>query len=221
MGFAGDAYLNEIGITNDLNSAPNSTCALNVQQFGVTLQFADDPEDIVDSTGRSDIDRFADFIRALAPPPPAPQNRSAAAGAMTFARAGCQSCHVASITTDRNPAAFIVPTINGTPISASLNRTLANVTYHPFSDFLLHDMGSLGDGISDGAASPTMMRTAPLWGLRAREVFLHDGRATDLPTAIALHDGQAKAAANALRGDEPTAAAEPDRVPWYALKLRS
>jgi CxxC motif-containing protein (DUF1111 family) len=43
-----------------------------------------------------------------------------------------------------------------------------------------------------------MMRTAPLWGIRAREVFLHDGRATDLPTAISLHDGQGKAAAQAF-----------------------
>ena len=58
ISFAADAYLNEIGITNDLNSQPNTTCALGVDQFGVTLQSADDPEDTVDSTGRSDIDRF-------------------------------------------------------------------------------------------------------------------------------------------------------------------
>ncbi len=198
LGFAGDAYLNEIGITNDLNSAPNSTCALNVMQFGVTLQFADDPEDAVDSTGRSDIDRFSDFIRGLQPPPTITQNSSAANGARLFAQAGCRFCHVLSMVTSPNPAAFLPPTINGTPISSNFNRTLASVTYHPFSDFLLHDMGSLGDGIRDGAASPTMMRTAPLWGIRAREVFLHDGRATDLPTAVSLHDGQGKAAAAAF-----------------------
>jgi len=202
-GFSGDAYLNEIGITSDLNSAPNSTCAMNLQEYTVTLQFADDPEDTVDSTGKSDIDRFADFTRMLAPPPRIQPDSSALAGAALFQQAGCQSCHTASITTAGNPAAFIAPSIAGTPISASLNRTLANVTYHPYSDFLLHDMGALGDGITDGAAGPTMMRTAPLWGLRAREMFLHDGRATDLPTAIALHAGQGKSAADAFNAFNP------------------
>jgi CxxC motif-containing protein (DUF1111 family) len=203
LGFAGDAYLNEIGITNDLNSVPNSTCALNVVQFGVTLQSDDDPEDSVDSTGRADIDRFSDFIRALQPPPEIKPNSSASQGAKLFVQAGCEFCHLPSITTSSNPAAFLPPSINGTPITASLNRTLAKVTYHPFSDFLLHDMGSLGDGIKDGVASPTMIRTAPLWGIRAREVFLHDGRATDLPTAISLHDGQGKAAAAAFSAFTP------------------
>ena len=63
---------------------------------------------------------------------------------------------------------------------------------------MLHDMGSLGDGVNDTSNVPNderMMRTMPLWGLRARVIFLHDGRATDLPTAISLHDGQGATAA--------------------------
>ena len=198
LGTASDAYIAEMGITNELNSTPTSTCALGVQQFGVTLQFADDPEDTVDSTGRSDIDRFTDFIRALQPPPEIARNSMAVAGARLFAQVGCESCHTASITTADNPASFIPPTINGMPMSASLNKILSRVTYHPYSDFLLHDMGALGDGITDGIGGPTMMRTMPLWGLRAREVFLHDARATDLPTAIMLHAGQGQAAADAF-----------------------
>ena len=59
-------------------------------------------------------------------------------------------------------------------------------------------MGSLGDGITSGAAGPTMMRTAPLWGVRANSRLLHDGRAGDPSTAISLHDGQGKAAAQAF-----------------------
>jgi len=62
-------------------------------------------------------------------------------------------------------------------------------------------MGSLGDGVNDDASLPNderLVRTMPLWGIRSREIFLHDGRATDLPTAISLHDGQAKAAAAAF-----------------------
>ena len=73
LAFAGDAYLNEIGITNDLNKNPNTTCAMGVTQFGVVLQSADDPEDTVDLTGRADLDRFIDFMRGLQPPPEAPQ----------------------------------------------------------------------------------------------------------------------------------------------------
>jgi len=202
VGFAADAYLNEIGITNDLNSQPNSTCAMGVQDYGVTLQTADDPEDTIDSTGRSDIDRFADFMRGLQPPPQLAPSPSANAGAMLFNQIGCAGCHTPSITTARNPASFIPPTISGTGISGNVNGTLSNVTYHPFGDFLLHDMGSLGDGINDDASiahNERMMRTMPLWGIRARVIYLHDGRATDLPTAISLHDGQGAAAAAAFK----------------------
>ncbi len=201
LGFSADAYFNEIGITNDLNSEPNTTCAMGVQQFGVTLQTADDPEDTVDSTGRADIDRFTDFMRSLQPPPPALQNAAAQIGKQIFSQIGCVGCHVASITTAYNPASFVPPTINGTGLSSNVNQVLSHVTYQPFGDFLLHDIGSLGDGVNDDPSIPSderLMRTMPLWGIRAREVFLHDGRATDLPTAIELHDGQGKAAAAAF-----------------------
>jgi CxxC motif-containing protein (DUF1111 family) len=60
-----------------------------------------------------------------------------------------------------------------------------------FSDLLLHDMGTLGDGIEQGAAKGAEMRTAPLWGLRARTTFLHDGRATTVDAAIRAHAGEA------------------------------
>ena len=208
VGFAADAYLNEIGITNDLNSQPNTTCAMGVQQYGVTLQTADDPEDSVDFTGRSDIDRFTDFMRALQPPPALTPTPSALAGRLLFSQIGCDGCHTPSITSARNPASFLTPTVNGASVSSNVNNALANVTYHPFGDFLLHDMGSLGDGVNDTASiahDERMMRTMPLWGLRARVIFLHDGRATDLPTAISLHDGQgapAAAAFNALSAQQ-------------------
>ncbi|HZP46190.1 MAG TPA: di-heme oxidoredictase family protein [Candidatus Binataceae bacterium] len=202
VGFSADAYLNEIGITNDLNSQPNTTCAMGVQQYGVTLQTADDPEDTVDATGRADIDRFTDFMRGLQPPPPLPQSAAAQTGQKLFEQIGCNGCHTEAITTAPDPASFLPPTINGTPISTTVNKALANVTYHPYSDFLLHDMGSLGDGVNDDPGithDERLMRTMPLWGIRMREVFLHDGRATDLPTAIALHDGQGRAAAAAFQ----------------------
>ena len=64
-------------------------------------------------------------------------------------------------------------------------------------------MGSLGDGITSGAAGPSLMRTAPLWGIRGKSQFLHDGRAGDIPTAISLHDGQGRSAAHAFQGLSP------------------
>ena len=87
-----------------------------------------------------------------------------------------------------------VPTLQtGSNSSAAFDR----VTYHPYSDFLLHDMGSLGDGIEQGSATGREMRTAPLWGVRfGNNKFLHDGRARTLEDAILKHDGQGLAARN-------------------------
>jgi CxxC motif-containing protein (DUF1111 family) len=79
------------------------------------------------------------------------------------------------------------------------NPALSGVVFHPYSDFLLHDMGTLGDGIEQGAASGRMMRTAPLWGLRRIETFLHDGSAATPGAAIEAHDGQGAAARDAYR----------------------
>jgi CxxC motif-containing protein (DUF1111 family) len=200
LGFSGDAYFNEMGITNDLNSLPNTTCAMGVTQFGVQLQSADDPEDPVDETGKADIDRFTIFMRDLAPPPELPLSASAQSGQTLFNQMACQSCHTPQITTSASPA--LPPSANGTPVSSGVLRALTRVSYRPYSDFLLHDMGSLGDGINDDPAlthDERLMRTMPLFGIRARSVFLHDGRATDLPTAIALHDGQGAAAAAAFK----------------------
>ncbi|HEY1264846.1 MAG TPA: di-heme oxidoredictase family protein, partial [Terriglobales bacterium] len=65
------------------------------------------------------------------------------------------------------------------------------VQYHPYSDFALHHMGSgLSDGVSQGAAGPDEFRSAPLWGLGQRLFFLHDGRTSDLNSAIQAHAGR-------------------------------
>lgn len=203
--FSGDAYLHEMGITNPIGPTEVSTCALNQQQFGITLQAGnDDPEDDADADGWADIDRFADFMRALNPPPTLELSASGQKGARLFNRIGCQGCHAATLVTADDPLSFVPPTTGGVPISATLNAALAKRTFHPYSDFLLHDMGALGDGIVSGTAGPTMMRTAPLWGARARSRFLHDGRASTIAEAISLHTGQGAAAAAAFQGLTPT-----------------
>ena len=99
---------------------------------------------------------------------------------------GCDSCHVATLH-------------SGASDVAALNRQ----TYHPYSDFLLHDMGSLGDGIEQGQASGREIRTAPLWGLRFIRQYLHDGRATTVDQAIQAHDGQARAARDRYNALDP------------------
>ena len=72
--------------------------------------------------------------------------------------------------------------------SAELEDALRSVTFRPYSDFLLHDMGDMeadgiGDGIPEGDAGPFEMRTPPLWNLRDRSVMLHDGSAGEFDFA--------------------------------------
>lgn len=87
-----------------------------------------------------------------------------------------------------------------------LRRVPGNLAFHPFSDFAAHDMGTLGDDIGlnpgDSPTASRRMRTAPLWGVRFRNLLMHDGRASDVATAIKDHNGgtggQGTAAANAF-----------------------
>ncbi|HVU25984.1 MAG TPA: di-heme oxidoredictase family protein, partial [Opitutus sp.] len=128
-----------------------------------------DPRD-----GRADIDRVAVFMRYLAPPNRAPGSPDAQAGQQLFATLNCAACHHPAYRTGVNPVAAL----------SEKNVVL-------YSDLLLHDMGALGDGIAQADAGPREMRTAPLWGLRVRPAFLHDGRAMTLDAAIRAHDGEA------------------------------
>jgi len=102
-------------------------------------------------------------------------------GEGVFFVVGCEGCHRSLLRTGPNAV-------------AALNK----VYFRPFSDFLLHDMGSLGDGITSGVAGPRLMRTAPLWGVRGKSKMLHDGRATTIAEAVGFHDGQGAAARNAF-----------------------
>jgi CxxC motif-containing protein (DUF1111 family) len=190
--FATLATANELGLTTPDAPEENTTCADGVAQFGVLLDAGREPEDTPDATGRAMVDRLVDFIRSLEPPRPLHEDARARHGERLFSALGCAGCHIPTIRTAAMPGAFIPPTTGGVAISTSLNKALAHQTIHPFSDFLLHDMSSLGDGITSGTAGPTMMRTAPLWGVRSKVRFLHDGRADTLTSAIGLHDGQGR-----------------------------
>ncbi|HKD16436.1 MAG TPA: di-heme oxidoredictase family protein [Thermoanaerobaculia bacterium] len=169
--FSGDAYLNEMGVTSP--QFPNENCPQ-----GDCASLSCNPDPGLNDDGTS-VQEFADFMTYLAPPPRGPINAQVLFGQVVFASIGCAACHRANLTTGPNP----VPALN-------------RVTFHPYSDFLLHDMGSLGDGITQNLATGKLMRTAPLWGLRRVTAYLHDGRASTLPEAILAHDGQGKKARN-------------------------
>ncbi|HEY2155288.1 MAG TPA: di-heme oxidoredictase family protein [Isosphaeraceae bacterium] len=171
--FAGDAYTNELGVTTPIlpdENCPQGNCALLAANPALT-----NPNDLDNSA----IQTLADFITFLAPPPRGPVGRTEQAGEALFASIGCAACHRPTWQSGASP----VPALN-------------NVRFSPYSDFLLHDMGSLGDGITQNEAGPTMMRTAPLWGLRFQTSLLHDGRAATPQVAILQHDGQGLAARN-------------------------
>jgi CxxC motif-containing protein (DUF1111 family) len=127
----------------------------------------------------SDVEAFADFMRMLAPPTPAPDTPSTVNGRAIFAKVGCAFCHTPSLTTGKAIA-------SGS--STSPSRALSNRPVNLFSDLLVHNMGrGLADGITQGGAGPDEFRTAPLWGVGQRIFFLHDGRTTNLIEAIKAH----------------------------------
>jgi CxxC motif-containing protein (DUF1111 family) len=174
--FSADAYLNEMGVTGRYfpeENAPNGNKELLASADKVL-----DPEDALAAGAvKSDSDLAADFMRLLAPVPPLPGAAPTSSGAAVFREVGCAVCHVPSLKTGPSPIAAV-----------------ANKSVGLYSDLLLHDMGKLGDGIEQGSATMSEMRTAPLWGLRLRDRYLHDGRASTLDMAILAHDGEARIA---------------------------
>jgi CxxC motif-containing protein (DUF1111 family) len=173
--FSAEAYNVEMGISNELFQTEREEKA--------GCQFRPTPNDFTDPTKAgtfdllSDIEKFAFFIRLLAPPQPADKEpggaQSIANGKNNFRRIGCALCHSETLKTGNSA----IP-------------QLSNQAVHLFSDLALHQMGpNLDDGISQGQAKPNEFRTAPLWGLGQRIFFLHDGRTRDLLVAIQEHRG--------------------------------
>jgi CxxC motif-containing protein (DUF1111 family) len=181
--FAGEAYNVEMGITNQLfpqerDETPG--CLFNATPDD-TLNFttASTPASNPNTAVLSDIEAFADFMRMLAPPTPAPDTPSTVNGRAIFAKTGCVHCHTPSFTTGKMIA-------SGS--STNPSAALSNQTVNLFSDLLVHHMGrGLADGITQGGAGPDEFRTAPLWGVGQRVFFLHDGRTSNLVEAIEAH----------------------------------
>jgi CxxC motif-containing protein (DUF1111 family) len=183
--FAGEAYNVEMGISNQLfpQERDETPACLFVASPNDTLNFTTPATTATSNPAViSDIEAFADFMRMLAPPTPAPATPSSTNGRATFGKIGCVHCHTPSLTTSAKIASG-----SSTNPSAALSNQTANL----YSDLLVHHMGKgLADGITQGAAGPDEFRTAPLWGVGQRIFFLHDGRTNNLLEAIRDHRSQ-------------------------------
>jgi CxxC motif-containing protein (DUF1111 family) len=201
VSFSGDAYLNEMGITNPFDGAqgrsssnpaagttenPCSTAEGVRNCTGPPFDPVPDPED-----DGLDVFAFADFMAATrAPGRQNPIPAAATRGDPLFNSVGCAVCHTRNFTTAApgtliNGGAFVVP------------AALGNKIIHPFSDFALHNIGT-GDGIvqNGGQGSANQIRTSALWGIRARNRLMHEGLNITIFDSIQLHAGQATTARN-------------------------
>lgn len=179
LSFSSDAYLNEMGVTNPLQPTEVTNIC--------------NPPGISEPNSTDDISLFAAFIRGLKAPPQdamKANTNDAHDGAYLFDKIGCATCHVATLHTV--PPGTVLN--DGT---LTVPSALGNLTFHPYGDFLLHDVGT-GDGIVQNGPADTLnkVRTMPLWGLRTRVEFLHDGRAQDLYQAIQHHRNEADESAD-------------------------
>jgi CxxC motif-containing protein (DUF1111 family) len=177
--FSADAYLNEMGITTPIFPEENTSSGRSVAAFDSVPDPEDDGVDVV---------AFANFMRSTKAPSRGPVTREVMLGEAIFNAIGCGVCHVGTIVTAPpgtriNSGAFTVPPALGDKI------------IHPFSDFLMHDIGT-GDGIPiqptpEFANTADLIRTAPLWALRTRNRLMHDGLSFTKEEAILRHAGQA------------------------------
>jgi CxxC motif-containing protein (DUF1111 family) len=185
MSACADSTRNELGMRNRLYPEEYST---HSAQDGPTPIESDYPQ-----SSQTSLDRVVEEVRHTAPPAPDPRlsaSHAAQAGEKIFARIGCALCHV--------PTYKTMPT--GTLINGGTYKIpdlIGNKVIHPYSDFLLHDVGT-GDGIPQ-AAKPDLLdqstsnqfRTSPLWGLSVRSWLMHDGESTTYAEAIRRHRGEA------------------------------
>jgi CxxC motif-containing protein (DUF1111 family) len=183
--FSGEAYNVEMGITNEAFQTERDETS--------TCQFAPIPNNVTKVGGAtlldglSSIEKFAFFMRFLAPPTPSSDTpggaESIARGQSLFGSIGCVLCHTPTLQTGNAAVA-----------------ALRNQPVHLYSDLLTHDMGAgLADGISQGQAGPQEFRTAPLRGLGQRLFFMHDGRTADVRVAILAHQSKGSEANAVIR----------------------
>ena len=185
LSFSADADLNEKGITSHFLPVEDFYFDQPVDAYNQDTTEPNDTE--------GDVEKYASYMRATKAPPRGAITPDVQAGDAIFHKLGCDACHTTTLQTvaagtSLNGGTLIVP------------PALGGKTFHPYSDFLLHDVGT-GDGIvqNGGPETRNKLRTTPLWGLRTRGRLLHDGSASDLTTAIRRHDNEARFARERFR----------------------
>jgi len=196
--FSGEAYNVEMGISNLLfpqdrplpgEDGGDGSGLAGFPSSCLNLSGTGYPEDANNpgATGPSILDdaaAFANFMRGLAPPPTGSvvlngttvSSTSIANGAALFSSIGCATCHTPS---------------PGSTQKSRITGSLGSAPVNAYSDFEIHHMGTtLNDNVGQGGAGGDQFRTAPLWGLGQRIFLLHDGRTTNLLTAITKHDSK-------------------------------
>ena len=183
--FVGLALVNELGITNLLY--PNE---LAPQGRPIPPKCKRTP-DLEDADGGRLLNITA-YLTYLSPPPRGPITDAVRRGESVFTKIGCAACHTPAMKTGPNS-----------------NPALNEVEVALYSDLLTHYVGvPLDDRIPDGDVGGGRWRTPPLWGLRARKYYLHDGRTSDLTQAIALHGGEGLMARDAFVALNPKVQAD-------------
>jgi CxxC motif-containing protein (DUF1111 family) len=181
LAFSGDAYRNEMGITNDL--FPRDYAMGVGEEAMKRCDLKPEPEDVRDLlTRRRGIDNFESFMRFLAPIGRGPVDDTVREGERIFQAVGCSTCHIPALAT-------------GPSANPLFNRRSVPL----YSDLLLHDIGT-GDGIPQAAAKPDEIRTPALWGLRLRRPLLHDGSAATIEEAIGRHQREGELARKGVAG---------------------
>jgi len=188
--FVATAMLNELGVTSPLfpdEDCPNGDCTL------AGCDGVPDPDMSADKVAS-----FVDFVRLLSPPPPRPLTPTARRGKLLFQRIGCATCHVPDQITGPSSVA-----------------ALDHVVFHPYSDFLIHDLGPSNQGSADmttqGEARAQFVRTAPLWGTNSNAELFHDGRGFTVAGSVFWHGGEADPARSrftALPADDQAAVSD-------------
>ena len=181
--FAGEAYNVEQGVTNEAfpqeRPLPGEGQSTGLPAACEINGTPEDHTNFNDGTAlgtSSDLVGFAIFMRFLAAPTPSTTTPGGATsitnGSNLFNSIGCSVCHTRSLSTR----------------ASSLTTGLSNASAALLSDLEIHHMGTgLADNVSQGGAGGDQFRSAPLWGLGQRRFFLHDGRTSNLLTAISSH----------------------------------
>ncbi len=190
LSFSADAYLNEMGITSPLQPNENTSNGASTAAFDEVPDPEEAPE--VGRPFGPDVEFFARFMRATKVPPrdtALAATADAITGSNLFNSIGCSHCHRTSITT-----APVGTVVNGTGAGKLvITAALGDKIIHPYSDFMLHDVGT-GDFIiqNGGASTFAKLRTPPLWGMRTRSRLMHDGENFTRNSAILRHTNEAE-----------------------------